>query len=202
MHSFDEQAAGWDTPVHVERAVAVAAAIRAAVPMGPATRVLEIGAGTGLLGRALAPHAGSVVLADASAGMIDAATAASAAIGAANIRTVRFDLVADALPAERFDLVASLMAMHHVRDTDAALARCAALLDPGGFLAIADLEAEDGSFHADAAEQVLVVPGYDRADLRSRAEAAGFTDVRFQGVWEIPKNGRIYPLFLLVARRP
>jgi ubiquinone/menaquinone biosynthesis C-methylase UbiE len=199
-HPFDAKAAAWDSPVHVERAVAIAAAIRAAIPLTPATRVVEVGAGTGLLGRALAPHVGSVLITDPSPGMLEVAGEALAASGITNARTRRFDLAADPLPAERFDLATSLMAMHHVLDTDLALARLASLLLPGGWIAIADLDAEDGSFHVDPAERAAVLPGYDRADLGARAVAAGFDRVAFSDAWEIPKNGRVYRVFLLVAR--
>jgi ubiquinone/menaquinone biosynthesis C-methylase UbiE len=200
-HPFDAKAAGWDSPVHVERAVAVAAAIREAIPVTQASRVLEVGAGTGLLGRALAPHVGSVVLTDPSPGMLEAAGAAVEASGLDNVWTLRFDLAAGPLPDERFDLATSLMALHHVPDTDLALARLASLLAPGGWIAIADLDAEDGSYHVDPDERAVVLPGFHREDLAARAAAAGFERVAFSDVWTIPKNGQVYGVFLLVARR-
>jgi hypothetical protein len=50
--SFDEQAATWDEdPAKVERSAVVAAAIIATVPLSSATRMLEYGAGTGLVTR-------------------------------------------------------------------------------------------------------------------------------------------------------
>jgi hypothetical protein len=79
------------------------------------------------------------------------------------------------------------------------MAGLAALLEPGGRIAIVDLEAEDGSFHTDPHEPVL--HGYEREDLLARAQAAGFRDVAFAPAWEVAKNGRAYPLFLLTATR-
>lgn len=200
MHPFDEKAAAWDSPVHVERAVSTAAAIRAAVPLDGSSRVIDIGAGTGLLGRELAPHVGSVLVTDPSPAMVATADSAIASLGLPNVHAERFELGGDPLPAERFDLAVSLMALHHVLDTDRALRQLAGLLEPGGRIAIADLDAEDGSYHVDPEERAVVVHGYDRADLGRRAEAAGFADVAFSDVWTIPKNGRVYPLFLMVAR--
>ena len=200
MSSFDSRAATWDSPERADRAIAVASAIRAAVPVNRATRALEFGAGTGLLGMALAPHVGSLVLADASTGMLEVAAGKLADAGLDHVEVLRHRLLVDPLPAERFDLVCSLTALHHVLDTDSALSALRAILAPGGHLAVADLDTEDGTFHSDPAAPVL--HGYDRADLGSRAVAAGFEPPVFSTVWEIAKNGRTYPLFLMVARRP
>jgi len=199
MPTFDEQAAAWDTPERIERARAIARLILDATHPAPTARVLELGAGTGLLGLALLPHVGSVVLADASGGMLAVAEAKIATGAYPGARTLRHVLTVDLVPGERFDLVVSLMALHHVQDTDAAMTGLAALLEPGGMIAVVDLEAEDGSFHTDPDEPVL--HGYERGDLRARAEAASFRDVAFAPAWEVAKNDGVYPLFLLTATR-
>lgn len=199
MPTFDERAPDWDTTERTERALAVARLILETARPDPGARVLELGAGTGLLGLALLPHVGSVVLADASGGMLDTAEAKIATGAHPGARTLRLALTRDPLPDERFDLVVSLMALHHVPDTAAAMAGLAALLEPGGRIAIVDLEAEDGSFHSDPSEAVLA--GFDRDDLRSVAVQAGFRDVAFRPAWEMTKNDRAYPLFLLTATR-
>lgn len=199
MPTFDERAPAWDTPERTQRATSIADLILQAVQPTPDARVLELGAGTGLLGLALLPHVGAVVLADASGGMLDVADAKIATGDHPGARTLRHVLTVDALPDERFDLVVSLMALHHVPDTAAALGELAALLEPGGRIAVVDLEAEDGTFHSDPAEAVL--HGFERDALRALAEAAGFSDVAFRPAWEMPKNGRVYPLFLVTATR-
>src|SRR5690606_38453910 len=69
-NGFDAKAATWDAdPAKVERAGVVARAIRAAVPLDPSVRLLEYGAGTGLVTQALRDAVGPVTLADTSAGM-------------------------------------------------------------------------------------------------------------------------------------
>lgn len=201
MHPFDTKAADWDTPAHLERAAAVAAAIRAAVPLTPMTRVVDVGAGTGLLGRALSPHVGTVLVTDPSPGMLAEAAAAVARDGLANVATRQFELGRDEPPAAEFDLAVSMMALHHVLDTDAALRGLAQMLVPGGWMAVADLDAEDGTFHVDPADRAVVLHGYDRADLSRRAARAGFEHVRFEDVWSIEKNERRYAVFLMAARR-
>ena len=67
---FDDKAKTWDDdPAKVDRAKVVAEAIRETVPLHTSTRLLEYGAGTGLVSQSLAGHVGSVTLAEPSAGM-------------------------------------------------------------------------------------------------------------------------------------
>ncbi len=197
---FDEQAATWDEdPAKVERAAVVADAIRASVPLGRATRMLEYGAGTGLVTQALRDHVGRVTLADTSEGMravvqakIDAGTLTDARLWA-------LDLATDAPPDEQFDLIVTVMALHHIADLAPVLARFAALLAPGGHLCIVDLDHEDGSFHG---EGFVGHHGFRRPELADRLAAAGFGEVTFQDCHEMVRDGVPYTLFLAVARRP
>ena len=200
MSTFDEKARDWDTPDRQARAEVVVAAIRDAIPLTTDMRAIDIGAGTGLLGIALAPHVGEVVLAVPSAGMLEVANDKPSAVDRTNVRAVRFDLVADPPPDGPFDLVVSLLVLHHLEDTAGALAAIARLLRPGGYLALADLDTEDGTFH-DADAEGIHHHGFDRAHLGDLARAAGFTDVDFRTAVTIEDEGRRYPLFLLVGRR-
>jgi ubiquinone/menaquinone biosynthesis C-methylase UbiE len=199
MTNFDERAKDWDAdPMKVERARIVADAIRAAVHFGPGTCALEYGCGTGLLGFALQPHLASVTLADTSQGMLDVLAEKIKAAGAANMHPVRLDLCADPLPAARYHVITSLMTLHHIPDTAGILQKFHAILERGGWLALADLDREDGSFHG--AEVTDVHHGFERTELQSLAEFAGFGGVTFTTVYEIPKAGRMYPVFLMTAR--
>jgi ubiquinone/menaquinone biosynthesis C-methylase UbiE len=198
--SFDDRAADWDTPERADRAASAIDAIRAAVPLASNLRVIELGAGTGLLGLDLAGDVRSVVLTDPSAGMLAEADRKIEAAGLRNVRALRFGLGEDPLPAERFDLAISHLALHHVPDTRAALEALFALLEPGGRIALVDLDAEDGSFHSDPSAQVH--HGFDRVALGAAVQAAGFVDVAFSTAYEIARDAGAFPLFLLTARRP
>jgi ubiquinone/menaquinone biosynthesis C-methylase UbiE len=197
---FDERARDWDTPERRERAQAVAAAIRAGIPLTRTTRVIDVGAGTGLLGIALAGDVGEVVLAEPSAGMLEVAREKLAERGPANVTAARFDLTTDVLPGEPFDLVVSLLVLHHLEDTAGALEAIRRLLRPGGRIALADLDTEDGSFH-DADAEGIHHEGFDRGALADLAATAGFVDVEFRTATEIEHEERRFPVFLLLARR-
>ncbi len=201
MSTFDERARDWDTPERAERAREVADAIRTSVALAGTMRAIDVGAGTGLLGLALAPDVGEMVLAEPSAGMLEVVREKLAAGGPRNVHAIRFDLTTDSAPGPSFDLVVSLLVLHHVADTALALAAIHALLKPGGRLALADLDAEDGSFHDPDAEGIHH-HGFDRSTLVESARTAGFVDVQTVSATEIERDGRRYPLFLLIGRRP
>jgi 2-polyprenyl-3-methyl-5-hydroxy-6-metoxy-1,4-benzoquinol methylase len=202
MTDFDARAATWDSdPQKVDRARRVAAAIADRVPALAGRRVLEYGCGTGLLGFALRPLVAAITMADSSPGMLEELRRKIAASGLGGLSPLRLDLSIDPPPAGRFDLICSLMTLHHVPDTAGLLRAFHGLLEPGGFVALADLESEDGSFHG-VGEHVH--HGFDGGLLRSQLEAIGYREVRVETVLEVrketPRGARAYPVFLATAR--
>jgi ubiquinone/menaquinone biosynthesis C-methylase UbiE len=200
MSTFDERARDWDTPERRARAEEVASAIREAVTLSPTMRAIDVGAGTGLLGLALADKVGEMVLAEPSQGMRDVVVEKLAGNGWPNVTAIEFDLLADPAPAEPFDLAVSLLVLHHVEDTSAALGALLGLLRPGGRIALADLDTEDGSFHDPDAEGIYHL-GFDRERLAATARAAGFQDVELRTATEFEREGCRYTLFLLLGKR-
>jgi ubiquinone/menaquinone biosynthesis C-methylase UbiE len=202
MATFDERARDWDTPERIARAAEVAKAIRSAVPLSGTERLIDVGAGTGLLGLALVDDVGSVTLADPSAGMIEVANEKLAGGDLPTVHAVHHDLIADPPPADRFDLAVSLLVLHHIEDTAAALAGIRALLVPDGRIALADLDTEDGSFHTAEAEGIHH-HGFDRRALERLATGAGFVDVATSTAMVIgdENGGAGFPVFLLTGRR-
>lgn len=198
---FDEKAATWDDdPAHVERARVVAAAIREAVPLDSSVRLLEYGAGTGLVSQALRDTVGPITMADTSAGMRTVMEDKIAAGVIAGARVWDLDLASTPLaePDERFDLLVTVMTLHHLPHLEPVLSNFATLLAEGGHLAVVDLDEEDGSFHKDGFDGHH---GFDHETLADDLRKAGFTDVSFQRCHQIVRDGHTYPLFLATATR-
>jgi 2-polyprenyl-3-methyl-5-hydroxy-6-metoxy-1,4-benzoquinol methylase len=200
---FDSRARQWDdNPVFQERGLKIAEAIRKAVPLRRDMSALDYGCGTGLLSFPLKDALGTILMADSSGGMLEVVNEKIAAQGVTNMTTLQLDLLADPPPAQRFDVIATAMTLHHVPDTDHILRVFHDLLNPGGHLCIADLDQEDGSFHG---PEVDVHHGFDRAELGAVAEKAGFGEIGFQTVFSIAKESergtRDFPVFLMTARR-
>ena len=200
--SFDDLAATWDQdPTKVARARDVARVIGEAIALEPGMRVLDYGAGTALLAQALAAEVGALTVADPSAGMRQVLTEkiASGALPE-NTRVWDLDLSTGPVPPEEeFDLIVSLMALHHIGDVPAVLRGCAALLAPGGHVALSDLYDEDGSFHDDP--DFHGHTGFEPAALTAWLTEAGFGEVEIRHAHDIVKAGRTYGIFVATARR-
>jgi ubiquinone/menaquinone biosynthesis C-methylase UbiE len=196
---FDARAESWDDAGKLKRAMDVAAAIRRAVPLSRSMSALEYGAGTGLLSFCLRDALGPITLADSSAGMRAVAQRKIASANIADMRVIDLDLTRDSTPADRYDLIFSMMTLHHVPDVPRVLADFRSLLNPGGWLCHADLDSEDGSFHG---PEVDVHHGFERVRVRSWLEAANFADVSVGDCCHIEHRERSYPVFLAVCRRP
>lgn len=203
---FDEHAATWDDDADkVGQAQDVGRAVAAALPAerGQQTRLLEYGAGTGLVTQALCGLVDglTVTLADNSSGMravLERKVAAG--VFPPGSRVWSLDLEHDPPPPESFDVIVSSMVLHHVRDLPAVLDGFAALLDEGGHLCVADLDSEDGSFHAHL-HDFDGHQGFGRPELTAAMERAGFVDVTMQDCTQIERDGTPYGVFLAVGRR-
>jgi ubiquinone/menaquinone biosynthesis C-methylase UbiE len=204
MTNFDERAKDWDSdPKKVERARAVAAAIRKTVPLSNQMNALEYGCGTGLLSFALQSDLGQITLADSSQGMLDVLKKKINVAGVTNMHPVILDLETDPLPVEHYQLTYSLLTLHHIDNAKEIIHKFHALLEPNGYFLIADLDKEDGSFHTDGTTDVH--KGFERAELQEWVEDAGFRNVTFSTAYEIKKNingnEKVFPIFLMSARK-
>lgn len=195
---FQAKAQDWDQCQDTQkRSEIIGQYIVEHVLLKPHMKVMDFGAGTGLLLSHLLPHVGEMLAVDTSAAMLDQLRQKEALQG--KVRTYQKDLLSEPLD-ESFDLIISAMALHHVEDVQALLDCFAAHLKTGGQIALADLESEDGSFHAEGTEGVHH-HGFRLEELTKQALKAGFQDILFQTVYHLQKHGRSYPVFLLRAHK-
>lgn len=202
---FDEVAASWDdSPRRQALAAGVAAAIADAVPLASHWNALEYGCGTGLVGARLAPRLGHLLACDLSPGMLEVLALKAREAGLTHLETRVLDLTTQPPPSQRFDLVFSSMTLHHIADVPALLRVFHGMLAEGGWLALADLDAEDGSFHSPDVPGVAH-HGFARAQLQAWLHAAGFNDVGIHTAHVVEKtrdsHTSRYPVFLAIARR-
>ena len=173
-----------------------------AVALHGEMHIMDFGSGTGLLLEQLAPSVGKVTAVDVSAAMNQELEAKRHRLPCA-LEILPRDLTCEplhtCLDGARFDGIVSSMTLHHVADVPALLARFYALLPPGGFIALADLDAEDGRFHSDMTG--VYHAGFAREQIEAWAQAAGFGEVQLRTASVAQKPWSDYPIFLLTGRR-
>ncbi len=204
MNRFDERARDWDSdPAKVERAKLTAQAIQTFLPPGEKLTALEYGCGTGLLSFALKDDFNLITMVDSSQGMLDVLSEKIRKARITNMIPKKWDFTNQDLPSIRVDVIFSLLVLHHIPDTGTILRHFSSLLNPNGYLFLADLEKEDGSFHGKDVTDVH--RGFDHSELSSLAEAAGFQNIRFSPAFSVTKKiqdqEKIFPVFLMSARK-
>ena len=201
---FNRVAAGWDSnPARVELAKGVAEAIQKAVPISQDMAILDFGAGTGLLTLGLLPYVAHVTAVDASDEMLRILADKLKAQGIENVKTRHCDIGTEPLPEAAYSLVVSSMVLHHIVDVPRTLTILRRCLRPGGWIALADLDSEDGSFHPDPTG--VFHKGFDRGQICRWLEDAGFADVSIQDAYRMRRRQedgttREYPVFLVTGR--
>ncbi|MCB9745743.1 MAG: methyltransferase domain-containing protein [Alphaproteobacteria bacterium] len=195
---FADKAQEWDSrPIPAQISEGVGAALVEHVALRGDLRVMDFGAGTGLVCAKIAPQVGKVLAVDISEAMLQQLACKPELQGRVEVRCQN---ILEQPLAEQVDLVVSAMAMHHVEDTRALMATLYAHLSPGGQVALADLDKEDGDFHPPGIEGVFHA-GFEREALGALMQEAGFEAPAFVTACEVDKEGKRYPIFLVTARK-
>jgi 2-polyprenyl-3-methyl-5-hydroxy-6-metoxy-1,4-benzoquinol methylase len=101
-------------------------------------------------------------------------------------------------------MVVTSMTLHHVREPASFFDQLYGLLLPGGQIAIADLDKEDGSFHHD--NTGVLHFGFERSYLKDILGKAGFREVRDTTAATVAmtvsgKGPRDFTVFLITGRK-
>lgn len=185
------------TRSRVDNVASIADAIRDEIRLDRSMDIMDFGSGTGLLLERIAPHVGRITAVDVSAAM-NAELRAKLDKLPCEVEILPVDLERADID-RRFDGIVSSMTMHHIEDVAAMLGKFLGMLKPGGFIAIADLDEEPGTFHTE--DTGIHHFGFARAEIEKLAAHAGFERVHTRAASVIRKDERDYPVFLLTAVR-
>ena len=140
-YSWDERVEAWEQVAESEAFLRIRDHLVELAEPDREGRVVDLGAGTGLLALALAPRVEDVVAVDISEGMLERLDDAAVSLGIHNVETVAADLRRLPLEDNYATLVVSNYAFHHLDDKgkELALAEARRVLQPGGRLVVCDM---------------------------------------------------------------
>jgi len=193
---FAHKSKSWDmSSKRVQNAQSIAAEIVKNIELRKDMVLMDFGAGTGLLSFFIAPEVDTIVAVDNSPSMLKEF---KEKCGDFECKThiIQKDLSKETIN-RKFDGIISSMTIHHLENIPALFEKFHVMLKDGGFIAIADLDSEDGSFHSD--DTGVHHHGFKRETLKDIANRSGFNDVRFDTVSTIKKPHRDFTVFLMTG---
>ncbi len=193
---FAHKSKSWDmNSKRVKNAKGIAELIVKNIKLDKSMELMDFGAGTGLLSYFVAPFVKKIVAVDNSPSMLVEFENKCDEFSC-ETEVIEKDLSTEILE-RKFNGIISSMTIHHLEDTPSLLSKLYDMLDVDGFIAIADLDSEDGSFHSD--NTGVFHYGFDRHLLAQHANKAGFKDVTFSLASTISKPHADFTVFLMTA---
>lgn len=207
MNHFDKEAKEWDNdPKKKERAIAIAKEITDFIQPNKTMNAFEFGCGTGMLSYQLKDFFKTIILADTSEGMIKVLQKKISNENIKNFEPLLIDLLEDdnVIYENSYDVIYTLMTLHHILDIHKILKIFNAMIKTGGYLCIADLVREDGSFHSNT-PGFNGHNGFDRGELSAILSNHGFkveyNKIPLEIEKEFDKTIKKYPLFLMICKK-
>ena len=195
---FHKKADDWDiNDVVKQLSTAIGASILKHVPLDAQMDVMDFGAGTGLVCSHVAPSVRKIVAVDISEAMLEKLVSKPELHG--KVEALCQNILDNPVDT-KFDLIMSAMAIHHVEETDKLIQRFAEHLKPGGKVALADLDKEDGTFHPEDVQGVFHL-GFNRDEFQAILEKHGFKNIRFVTAHTVSKPEKEFPIFLVTATK-
>jgi len=199
MSKFNTIASSWDSnPKVIETSKATIQAIKENIDINNKD-ILDYGAGTGLLSFGLFEDALSIECLDNSYAMLRELNTKIDKFGVTNMSTMLHDADYEIMPYDKYDIMVSNMTLHHILHPDKFIKGLyMSIKESGGYIAIADLDIEDGSFHAD--NEGVQHFGFSKKYMYEILENAGFEISFFDYIHTIKKT-KEYKVFLIIGKK-
>lgn len=203
--NFNIEAINWDNERRTKRAKIIADEISKSVQIKEQYRALEFGCGTGLVSFNLIDKFEHITLIDTSEGMVETLNLKIQDLKVKNMTAIHGDINDNAaIQGEKFDVIYTSMALHHIIDIKTTLKKLYEKLIDTGYLCIVELVEDDGSFHK-FEKDFNGHNGFNQNQLKKLLEELGFksvvTNIFYNNV-KVTEGSEInYSLFLMIGKK-
>lgn len=202
MNRFDEASKTWDLkPSSLAIAKACVENINKTIKLKDNAKILDYGCGTGLVAFSLSNVTNEVIGMDNSAGMVEQFNKKALELNFSNIKAIKHNIENEDLPQNEFDLITISMSLHHIKDTNMFIKKAYNALTTNGYLAINDLDKEDGTFHKKHNNDGVFHFGFDKNELENMLINSGFKIINYKIVHKDEREDRKFPIFNLITQK-
>ena len=194
--NFKDKAHSWDNPDKILMTNKFSNQIAKSIFLYKSDKLAEVGAGTGLVGLSLLDKVNKIYMVDNSPSMLSVLRGKLDTTSKDKVEIFEGEFKDSDI--KDLDGVICFMSLHHIEDTRDFIKDVKLKTKKNGFLAIGDLEQEDGSFHEG---QKVPHLGFNLDNLTSLLEEEGFIILRKKVYDNKSKNEKKYPIFIIIAQR-
>lgn len=202
---FKDKAKDWDAiPWKKKLTQEIYELICSEIKISTASKLMDLGGGTGLLALKFKDQLSQITVVDTSEGMLNMLREKIDQRQITNVEIFDQNLVSGAFPDGSFDLIISMMTLHHVEDIYDLFKTFNDILVEKGHIALVDLAKEDGDFHQGFTGYVH--DGFEPRDLRKPLEKVGFLDIKIDQMFTVTRDfedgsKKDYPLLMIRASK-
>jgi len=192
---FDKLAKEWDSkPIRVQNAMGFVDKIKKYLNDDINDyEIIDYGCGSGLVSFVFASNVKKIDGYDNSKGMIEVYNKKAKKLGFKSINGILHDIEKKDLKYEQYDIAVSNMTMHHIDSMEEFILKLTKSLKPNGYLFIADLCKEDGTFHSD--NEGVKHFGFEINDVKSAFKKVGLKQISVEIFQIINKPHKDFDIF-------
>lgn len=174
---FKGRAKNWDNENMIKRSKYVANKLKEIVGNQKNSYAMEYGCATGLISFNLIDNFKKLTLMDSEEEMINVVKEKIEFYKIDNVYPIKIDLTKEKYTEEKFDIIYTSMALHHIADIEKIIEVFYKLLNKNGILCVVELDKEDGSFHINE-KDFNGHNGFEHEVIENALKDTGFYDIK------------------------